>query len=199
MRNQITFACALALMAAPAAAQDGSEASGARTVEGAQKFLAEYTTTHATEAIITTFATSSGGWRVHYNDVEKDGAIKFAIAGFGPVSTTDRCVSTVGFYNLRNRGKLVGQFYGEAFAPGERISQKLDWSKASNVQTGAFRLIEPSSNSQVATGEHYVSFIVQGWMGDLVLLYPSQEDAQRVAFAIRFLVDQCGFKTETGF
>lgn len=40
MRNQITFACALALMAAPAAAQDGSEIGLQRTPAAAREFLA---------------------------------------------------------------------------------------------------------------------------------------------------------------
>lgn len=188
-------------LAASASAQDGSEATSERTVEGAQQFLTEFYAQADAKA-------KSGGYvRDGHWSVEKTpGSIHQMIEGpVVGVATTGRCKSTVTVHPAIEWRWRRSDASTPVAADSGRLSLGIDWSAIQKVVVEDDWLFEDGGPASVKTG--YTSVILwvkapgqaPGQALTTMLIHPTREGADRAAFAMQFLAEHCGFKSDTGF
>jgi hypothetical protein len=189
-RLALILASSLAL-ATPTAAQDGSEPTTARTVEGAQRFLVEYYSRQPNQSAFISLLSGEHGLEVRSgpssaSDVAADGRLA-SIASEGP------CRTAVKFDNLRKY--TAGYVNPPPVIPNapRELLHSIDWSQITAVTVAERREYRGQA----------VGVTVAGWevsAGGLGFMpyHSTKESAQRVAFAMEFLSQQCS-KSDTGF
>ena len=187
MRAVLLTLAALAL-AAPAAAQDGSEGSVQRTPESAQRFLGEYFAKMPSIGLVW-FMTHDGVLKPvrNYQPIEGVG-----VSGSGKIaewSAPEPCHSTVDLRDLDLKsGKLNS---GEEFNFSLQSHRyEIDWSRV----TGVTRADNYSGRGPAVTIGYPAGEVMLP-----ALSVASLEDADRLKFAFAFLKEKCAFKSDTGF
>ena len=199
MRDQILALAALAL-ATPAAAQDGSEASSERTVEGAQRFLSEYYSSFQNQIqVLDTAWDVNGNWKMGAEPPSFAGHT-FIEAELARLSSTERCKMIAEVAEPRAYSAWALE-RGRPLSNAPRILNGIvDFSQTTTIT------VEPQTKMlKVPLGQK----VQRGWRvsirskdrgaGELVFVHQDEESAKRAAFAMNFLREQCGFKSDTGF
>lgn len=192
MRRLVLTLAALAALAqtAPAAAQDGSETSEKRTVEGAQKFLVEFYATQPNQTVYSGARPIASGWEfVGASDPGRVGVEATLVE----IHMLESCKTALTFRDLRKytAGYPVPQTLPNAPAT---IAGTIDWSRVTSVTVLPRREYNP-----VTKAVEQMGWQVSSSGSGFLFYHPTEEMANRVAFAMNFLREQCGFKTDTGF
>jgi hypothetical protein len=184
---------ALLAVAAPTAAQDGSETAAARTVEGAQQFLVHFYAKGA--ARIETRGYLSGG---EWSWSESPGSTSILVeAKVDAAKTLGRCKSEILFSSPSKKRFRASSPLDPVLAPNARLSLNVDWSKVTRVKADAGWVFEEGGTQEVPSGWHRAMIYWPGNSAFFLHLDPS--DAERAAFAMQFLKEQCAPKSDTGF
>lgn len=167
---------ALALLAAPAAAQDGSEGAEKRTVGGAQKFLSE--------------VYNRGGHRIGFGISAGPAAGKLY-----RIQNSNQCLTVFVMTNAQEQYFIEGQGSKSLSPPEKEHALTVRWGDITKV------VVEPNWRFDAKGSIRNTSafdIVAVGTTG-FRLTHPSEDEAKRLAFAMQFLKEECGLKTETGF
>ena len=202
--KRFTFAAFAALfLVAPAAAQDGSEASAARTPENAQRFLSVVAAQYPIVLTPTAFRYNSDiGYTLSYKPVR--------------ISADDRCVTRFDgdvqqFYAKDDSGTLVQTGDLDPVKNAQLLAMRgdlvakyklktapyvIDWSKVTYLGK-----IQTEPYSQVTKKYAEVDGSIGIAMGDVVVgLYPPDPElAQRMMLAMQTLKQACDVTGGLGF
>lgn len=195
MHISIFLACVVAAVSTSASAQDGSEATEKRTVAGAQQFLKDFHEDHVATAEFIIWVNGSE-WLP--NNDEKPSGYRFAFLS-GDVSTIVTpapCKTVVSLAKIRTKRFFRNTPSVPLIMPKAGVSRTIDWSRITGVRVRDDDRYDDNGTT-VKTGASLVQLRFKG--GDLAFLYGLKEDAQRVAFGMDFLREQCSTKSETGF
>lgn len=185
--------CAWMIAINPAAAQDGSEASTKRTVEGAQKFLAEMVQSGGVSAVYL-----RGTQQDCVSDCRKWGGYTvstYFVWQVERVESTSRCSTRIFF----KPGSLVPwvnyQTASRFKKPADISFVDVDWSRSGGIDTSfskgprmGFRILFAQSASPI-----YGNWLQLGF--DQL----PAEARNRVGIAMEYLVDNCTPASTTGF
>jgi hypothetical protein len=185
--------CITLITGVSATAQDGSEASSPRTIEGAQKFLSQIYAQGGTEGTLQVYQQGSEV-RTERTDGGSVKILRGAIRGVGSV---DRCQSTVTYAGLSHKRYSVRDPQTPFGSPDAELVRTIDWGKATAVVVQKDWLSDGQANA-LDTGWHQIVVQMRDDNG-LAFLHRSEEEAKRAAFAMEFLRDECGLKSDTGF
>lgn len=197
----LAFALAALTLATPAAAQDGSEMAGARTVESAQRFLSE------------TFGAGRFPVWMHLKSVEgiyRPQMHQFrtpeGFIGSGVTQSwiaTDQCNSVLTVSGARPVYDDP-DFQKVAYdSPPQVIAFQFQWDRVSHAvahETASPVLVRQTEDPPVQR-----SMFAMQVSGDPeatmlpIFYFPTSDLAKRVAFAMEYLREQCAPKSDTGF
>lgn len=195
----LPLALAALTLTAPAVAQDGSETAEKRTVEGAQKFLSEYYS-QTSARLKSGGYTLNGHWSIEKLPGSTHEMAEGTIVKFEPV---DRCkskfiMSPAIKYRWRASDPRV-----PITADSGRLVVDVDWSKITRLEVKDDWYFEEGGPNSVSTGSTMILIwmkkATEGGDASFFPIHATKEEAERAAFAMQFLKEQCGFKTETGF
>lgn len=192
------FTLAALILAAPAIAQDGSEPTEKRTVEGAQKFLAEYYSELAGRIQIYGWVYGiSGHWEMLGRVPPSFSSAKAIEADLVSLTESDRCKSTIVVKNAMLAQDYIAQRREPLPGRSETYTDIIDWSEIGPV-TVEERM--KTYRYDLSGAKHAVGWRI-GFKGAPVTTFyhPDEESARRAGLAMEFLREQCGFKTKTGF
>lgn len=186
----------LALLAAPAAAQDGSEPAKRRSLEDAQSFLAEFY-----RSLGRTVEVSDGAWMRNGSwelGPKPSGYTDSATvdATLRDVTPSGRCTTKITVEGLRKYSPYAYE-RGDVLPTPATVQTTIDWSGVTSVKVSRQKKLKRTNPPEETE--------LSGWYVDvngpsgLSFLHGDEEAAKRAAFAMQFLKEQCGFKTETGF
>lgn len=198
---RISLTLAALALAAPAAAQDGSEPGGARTVESAQRFLAENFGGERVPVMMS-LKLIGAEYQMGFSGM-KTGEGFFGSGETQSWVVTERCKSILTVTNIRPIYDDPAQQRVQYDAPPQVMRIEFDWSRV--TRTGASDTpysakirtsVElPIERSVYGVGAYYDSSEPM-----LPVFYFSNlEKAKRVAFAMEYLKDNCAKKSDTGF
>lgn len=197
MRYPILFAALLVTIAAPAAAQDGSEVAEKRTVERAQQFLVEFYNSlgDSTNLIVGAWLVE-GTWQLGSKPAKYSASATVESTATS-IRADEPCKLSVSATDIRRYSPWAFE-RGEALADmPSKISANIDWKK--------IRSVSVRRNQRLIRGDAvFAPKDMDGWYIDLdgssvSLLHTNEANARRAANAMEFLREQCGFRTETGF
>lgn len=185
---------ALALAAA-AAAQDGSEAGKERTVEGAQAFLKTFYEDHSSAGEFVIWV--NGSQWLPYQEAKPAGHhFAFLSGDVARAEAQDRCTTTFHLERIRTKRFFANTPSVTLQMPAGGVSRRVDWSRVTRVRVRDDDRYD-DDGSTVKTGATLVAVGSKGDEFDLV--FGAKEDAERVAFAMDFLRENCSVKSDTGF
>jgi hypothetical protein len=186
---------ALLAIAAPAAAQDGSETATQRTVEGAQSFLGGLYARGGAQAAVGIWH-SGGDWIRGW--AEKPGykwaSLRGDVVGLEPES---RCKNRLIFANPKLDSHQMQSPNTPFTLAGNRVEEIVHWDRIASVKL-----------AEEERGDGQGNRVKAGWWRINLLYYDrnsvrfyhlSEEDAQRAAAAIEFLRLNCGQNSDSGF
>lgn len=192
MRTALFLAATLAA-ATPAAAQDGSEASGQRTVEGAQQFLLDFYSNGGARIEAGGYQSSSG-----WSWTNSAGSTSVLIEGkVDSLRSLERCKSAVVISTIIKKRFRASDPTIPIFPQASTLTLQIDWAKVTKVKSDPGWLFEEGGSVEVPSGWHRAMIYWPG--GSAFFMHLDEADAERAAFAMQFLKDNCGFKTDTGF
>lgn len=190
-RHAWTVAAALVL-AAPTFAQDGSEPSGARSPESAQRFLREVLV--RPERVWHSFKAYRAGADVSF-EPRAGAALVPASGEIVDVSSDDPCKT-----RLQLKQAQVAQGDNLKINGGE-IERIIDWSKAERLEPYSSTITSrDAAGNVIGTRQEFGTRIhMQGGWQELSFDLPSEAENKRLMFAMDFLRTSCEFKSDTGF
>lgn len=200
----LAFALTALTLAAPAGAQDGSEAAQKRTVEGAQQFFAEALLKGGWEALSfdwfdgATHHFFKDGWQTSQERIMTVGAQAPVYGEILSIQTPSRCLSILTVDAKVTRGSFIED-------PRMPITPKklvviLDWSRMNPVKAKPETML-----SRARDGETVNTMRTNIWVWDpkvksgVAFQHGESSVAQRLAFAMEFLQENCAEKSDTGF
>lgn len=187
----LPLALAALAVAAPATAQDGSEVAERRTVEGAQKFVGDFYTARRDQTVSTYAHLVGGQWEVQQGKVlPEDTWIHAKLVG---MARSDKCSTSLQIGEPRKY--TVGYFGTPPLEPNapKMLTATIDWSQVSSIA------IYEQREFKKGLGVTNVGWVVGPSGSNISFLHADQESAKRVAFAMEFLRENCGVKSDTGF
>lgn len=187
----LPLALAALTLAAPAAAQDGSEGMGKRTVEGAQQFLAEFYGQNRFEAL------ANGKYANGFVHPDEGGKSHMSVRGpLESIVNTGRCKTRITIFPAMKR--RFGDLEPKVMITENsgRISTELDWSKVTK-QFLENDWIFGQGGAVQENGRVNVHLWINGQ--DISFVHDTKEAAERANFAMQFLAEQCGLQSDTGF
>ena len=192
MRGRHVIALLAALTALPAAAQDGSEAAGARSPESAQRFLREVLV--RPERVWHSFNAYQAGADVSF-EPRAGAALVPASGEIHEVASDDPCRT-----RLLLRQAQVAQGDNPPINGGE-IERVIDWSKAERLEPRYSTITSRDAQGNVtSTRNEFVTVVfMQGGWQELSFTLPSEAENKRLMFAMDFLRTSCELKSDTGF
>lgn len=195
MRIWNFLACAMAVVSTSALAQDGSEASAQRTVDGAQRFLNQFLPTSGALGSFTVVVPNFKwqNWRFprtgeSYRDVAS--IAPGAVARIARVRALSTCASTFDFADIRitDSAGIVDPSVPALPLSSQKGGITIDWNSVRQVT----QLNHPN-------GFHYIEPEIPGQTFRFIFKFSDAEFASRTAFAMDFLRSACATKSETGF
>lgn len=194
MRGAVLIGGALAaiMLAASSSAQDGSEASGARSPESAQRFLREILV--RPQRIWHSFKAYRSGTDVSF-EPQAGAQLVPASGEIVDVSSDDPCRT-----RLQLAQAQVAQ--GDNLQiNGGRIERVIDWSKAERLEPlySTITSRDPAGNVTGTRNEYVTAVHMQGGWQELSFTLPSEAENKRLMFAMDFLRTSCELKSDTGF
>jgi hypothetical protein len=180
LKRSVAIALCLA-MATAAQAQDGSEPVGQRTVENAQKFLSDF-------------------YRGPGFEARFDKPIPYSIGVVVRAESPNRCETVFVTNKARKYEYVAGETEQPVGDPAAEYSHLAKWSEL-KISVQQEQKLNPYDKSEKWDTGRYMIYVSPRGTGPqgFVLHHPSEDDAKRAANAIQFLIDECGFKSETGF
>jgi hypothetical protein len=201
------LAIAMLFVASPLSAQDGSESAVARTPEAAQAFLAQFLlkgdwVARAYEwydgKSFAYLASDGSGWHDGVAEVPADFHSKQDVnAEIVDFVATGPCTS-----RLKVRAKTLWQVViGDPETPIDRhdLTVEIDWSRVNPIKIregfGALR-----SGGEGTSGDYWVA----AWdpkinAGPTFSIHADKDKAERAAFAMNYLQQQCDPTNKSGF
>ena len=197
MRAPVAMLALLAI-AAPAAAQDGSESSGARTTESAQRFMAQVLV-RTDKPLWHSFTVYRIGGEVS-NEPRAGGLVVPASGEIKAVTSETPCVTRLRLEQAQVAQLAAGETSNLQITGG-RTERAIDWSKTETIEKHESKITSRDTAGQVigTRTEYGVAETMQGGWERVTFDLPSQSERDRLAFAIEFLKSACELKSDTGF
>lgn len=175
------------IAATPTAAQDGSEATVAKTVEGAQAFLTDFYQRYPAGGQVWGYQAGT-----QWNWKEAPGATFRTLDGsIVALASSGRCRSEVRLERLYK----TRHDFDDPFVPFDGdpsfLTVTIDWSKVKLVRVGEQSIWKAGERIPF---RHVVA--VNAGDRSIRFTHHSEADANRAAFAMEFLKLECGLKAE---
>ncbi len=183
---------ALLVPAVTASAQDGSEPSGTRTPESAQRFLREVLVRQP--RIWHGFNAFRAGDVVSFEPAA--GAAQVTAGGeIVGVSSDDPCRTQI---DLEQAQVTQGD---NLRIQGGKLQRTIDWSKAERSEQQYSTITSRDAAGNVTgTRQEFVTVVyMQGGWQQMAFTLPSEAENKRLMFATDFLRSACELKSDTGF